>query len=117
MSGLTATTAAREAIAALRATHGTLMFVQSGGCCDGSAPMCFPSGEFLVGDGDVLLGEIDGCPFYMSASQYDALNRPALVLDVEPGDAGGFSLDAGEGLHFVANDNRCSRQPLREEPS
>jgi uncharacterized protein (DUF779 family) len=105
MSGLKATTAAREAIAALRATHGPLMFVQSAGCCDGSSPMCFASGEFLVGDGDVLLGEVDGCPFYMSSSQYDALNRPSLVLDVEPGAAGGFSLDAGEGLHFVAHDN------------
>jgi len=104
MSAITATPAAREAIAALRAAQGPLMFVQSAGCCDGSTPMCFPSGEFLVGDGDVLLGEVEGCSFYMSASDYEALNRPSLVLDVEPGIAGGFSLDAGEGLHFVARD-------------
>ena len=105
MSGLTATPAAREAIAALRAAHGPLMFVQSAGCCDGSSPMCFAAGEFLVGDGDVLLGEVDSCPFYMNSKTYDALNRPSLVLDVEPGAAGGFSLDAGDGLHFVAHDN------------
>jgi uncharacterized protein (DUF779 family) len=105
MSGLTATPAARKAIAALRAAHGPLMFVQSAGCCDGSSPMCFPAGEFIVGTGDLLLGEIDGCAFYMDSSQYEALHRPDLVLDVEPGTAGGFSLDAGEELHFVAHDN------------
>jgi len=104
MSGITATPAARQAIAALRAARGPLMFVQSGGCCDGSAPMCFAAGEFIVGDGDVLLGEIEGCSFHMSASAYEALNRPSLVLDVAPGTAGGFSLDAGEGLHFVTHD-------------
>jgi uncharacterized protein (DUF779 family) len=105
MPGIAATQAARAAIAALRAAHGPLMFVQSAGCCDGSSPMCFPAGEFLVGDGDVLLGEIDGCPFYIDRRQYDALNRPVLQLDVQPGAAGGFSLDAGEGIHFVARDN------------
>jgi hypothetical protein len=104
VSPLTATPAARNAIAALRAAHGPLMLVQSAGCCDGSTPMCYPSGELLVGDGDLLLGEIEGCQFYMDASHYEALNRPTLVLDVEPGDAGGFSLSAGEGLHFVTRD-------------
>jgi len=105
MSGISATPAAREAIATLRAAHGPLMFVQSAGCCDGSSPMCFAAGELIVGAGDVLLGEIDDCPFYMDASHYHALNRPSLVLDVEPGAAGGFSLDAGEGMHFVARNN------------
>jgi uncharacterized protein (DUF779 family) len=105
VSLLSATPAARDAIAALRAAHGPLMFVQSAGCCDGSSPMCFPSGEFLLGDRDVLIGQIDGCPFYMDTRQYEALNRPSLVLDIGPGDASGFSLDAGDGLHFVARDH------------
>jgi uncharacterized protein (DUF779 family) len=97
-----ATVAARSALDDLRAAAGPVMFVESAGCCDGSAPMCFSLGEFIVGDGDVLLGEIDGCPFYMDARQYDALGQPNLVLDIEPGSPGGFSLAAGDGLHFVA---------------
>jgi uncharacterized protein (DUF779 family) len=104
MSGITATPAARAAIGALRAAHGPLMFVQSAGCCDGSAPMCFARGEFLLGDSDLLLGEVEGCTFHMSARDYEALNHPSLVLDVKPGTAGGFSLDAGEGLHFIVHD-------------
>ncbi|MGE5286388.1 MAG: DUF779 domain-containing protein [Micromonosporaceae bacterium] len=96
-----ATEAARKAIARLRAVHGPLMFVQSAGCCGGSAPMCFRSGEFLTGAGDLLLGEVEGCPFYMDARQYAAWHADQLVLDVAPGMAEGFSLPAGEGAHFV----------------
>ena len=99
---ITATPAARNAISALRAAGGQVMFVQSAGCCDGTVPMCFPLGEFVTGDADLLLGEIDGCPFYIDARLYQALGRPRLVLDVEPGQPGGFSLAAGEGLYFVA---------------
>jgi uncharacterized protein (DUF779 family) len=102
---VTATPAARQAIAALRADRGPVMFVQSAGCCDGSTPMCYPLGEFVIGHGDLLLGEIGGCPFYMDARQYDALGRPRLVLDVEVGEPGGFSLAAGDGLHFTAGDD------------
>ncbi|MCZ4515527.1 DUF779 domain-containing protein [Streptomyces sp. ActVer] len=99
---VTATEAAHRALAALRAAHGgPVMFVQSGGCCDGSDPMCFPSGEFALGEGDMLLGVIDGCTFSIDADQYQALGRPRLVLDVGPGAPGGFSLAAGDGLHFV----------------
>ncbi len=96
-----ATPAARRAIAALRAARGPLMFVQSAGCCGGTAPMCFPLGEFHVDDGDLLLGVIDGCPFYMDGRHYTAWCEPRFLLDVEPGFAEGFSLPAGEGLHFV----------------
>jgi len=100
---VTATEAARRAIAALRTAHGgPVMFVQSGGCCDGSDPMCFPEGEFALGEGDMLLGVLDGCTFHIDADQYEALGRPRLVLDVAPGTPGGFSLAAGEGVHFVA---------------
>jgi uncharacterized protein (DUF779 family) len=102
-SRITATMAAREAIAGLRvAGGGPVMFVQSAGCCDGSDPMCYSLGEFSVGD--LLLGEIDGCPFYMDERQYEALGRPRLVLDARPGEPGGFSLAAGDGQHFVVGE-------------
>lgn len=71
ISRVLATDAALVLIAKLKAKHGPLMFHQSGGCCDGSSPMCYPDGELLIGDSDVLLGEIGGCPFYMSAAQYE----------------------------------------------
>ena len=99
---VTVTRAARRAIEALRAAQGRpVMFVQSGGCGDGSDPMCFPGGEFALGDGDMLVGVVHGCTFHMNADQYEALGRPLLVLDVEPGTPGGFSLPAGDGQHFV----------------
>lgn len=116
---LGATPAARGAIAALRAAHGPLMFVQSAGCCGGTAPMCYPLGEFRVGAGDLLLGTIDDCPFYMDHSHFTAWCEPGLLLDVEPGFADGFSLPAGPGLHFVVRSPRADspheRQPLEPE--
>jgi uncharacterized protein (DUF779 family) len=96
-----ATDAALALIARLKAKHGPLMFHQSGGCCDGSAPMCFSEGELLVGDGDVLLGEIGGCPFYMSAAQYEYWKHTQLIIDVVPGRGGMFSLEGPEGLRFL----------------
>ena len=96
-----ATEAARQAVIRLRAVRGPLMFVQSAGCCGGSAPMCFPAGEYLTGTGDLLLGSVAHCPFYMDARQYEAWHPGQLVLDVEPGAPEGFSLAAGKGLHFV----------------
>jgi uncharacterized protein (DUF779 family) len=102
---LTATPAAREAIAALRAAKGgPLMFFQSAGCCDGSEPMCYQLGEFTVGDGYLLLGTVDDCPFYMDRSHYEAFRRPRLVLDVAAGEPGGFSFAAGDNLRFVTRD-------------
>ena len=97
-----ATPAARQAIRDLRAARGTdLVFVQSAGCCAGSVPMCFPAGEFIVGDLDVLLGVVEGCPFYMDARIYRSWDNPHLVLDIAPGDPEGFSLGPGSGQHFV----------------
>ncbi len=98
---VTATPAAREAITGLSRSRGRLMFVQSGGCCGGSAPMCFPAGEYLTGPGDLLLGEVEGCPFYIDARLYASWGSPGLVLDTGPGFAEGFSLAAGDGRHFV----------------
>jgi hypothetical protein len=98
-----ATESAVAEIGRLRAEHGPLMFFQSGGCCDGSSPMCFPDGEFLLGPNDVLLGEVDGCPFYIDAEQYGRWNRPALVLDVGLGAGSGMSLEGVHDLHFRVN--------------
>ncbi len=85
----------------LREKHGELMFHQSGGCCDGSSPMCFPLGEFMTGDSDVQLGEVDGVPFYMSRSQFEYWKHTQLILDVVPGRGGMFSLEGSEGVRFL----------------
>ena len=95
------TEAAVALMARLRAKHGPLMFHQSGGCCDGSSPMCYPLGDFLVGDGDVLLATLEGAPFYMSGSQFEYWKHTQLILDVVPGRGGMFSLDGPEGLRFL----------------
>ena len=96
-----ATDAALELIDKLKRQHGPLMFHQSGGCCDGSAPMCYPAGEFRVGGSDVHLGAIGGCPFYMAADQFDYWKHTQLTIDVVPGRGAGFSLEAPEGLRFL----------------
>jgi hypothetical protein len=98
---VSATPAALELIAELRAQHGDLMFHQSGGCCDGSSPMCYPHGEFLVGDSDIKLGEIGGCPFYMSRAQFEYWQHTHLTIDVVPGRGGMFSLEGPTGRRFL----------------
>jgi uncharacterized protein (DUF779 family) len=94
------TEAAAGLIAKLSARYGDLMFHQSGGCCDGSSPMCYPRGEFLVGDQDVWLGDICGTPFYMSRGQFEYWKHTQLTLDVVPGRGGMFSLEGPEGVRF-----------------
>lgn len=96
-----ATDAALALIERLKAKYGPLMFHQSGGCCDGSSPMCYPAGEFLIGGSDVLLGEIGGCPFYMSRAQYEYWKHTRLVIDVVEGRGGMFSLEGPEGVRFL----------------
>jgi uncharacterized protein (DUF779 family) len=96
-----ATEAALALIARLEAKHGPLLFHQSGGCCDGSAPMCFARGELLVGDSDKLLGEIGGQPFYMGLAQFAAWRHTQLIIDVVPGRGGMFSLEGVEGVRFL----------------
>ena len=98
---VSATAAALQLIERLQAKHGALLFHQSGGCCDGSSPMCFPRGEFLIGDADILLGEIGGQPFYMSKAQFDYWMHTHLIIDVVPGRGGMFSLEGPEGLRFL----------------
>ena len=97
-----ATPAAIELIDKLRAEHGDVLFHQSGGCCDGSAPMMFPRNEFMVGSSDVKLGMIAGVPFYMSESQFEYWQHTQLIIDVVPGRGGGFSLEAPEGVRFLS---------------
>jgi uncharacterized protein len=98
---VTTTPAAIALIDKLRKKYGPLMFHQSGGCCDGSSPMCYPLGEFMTGDSDVLLATIDDTPFYMSASQFEYWKHTQLILDVVPGRGGMFSLENGEGVRFL----------------
>lgn len=95
-----ATDAAIALIERLREHHGPLLFHQSGGCCDGSSPMCYPQDEFIVGDRDVKLGEIAGVPFYISPSQFEYWKHTQLTLDVVPGQGGMFSLENGTGKRF-----------------
>jgi uncharacterized protein (DUF779 family) len=96
-----ATDAAVTLIQKLAAEHGSILFHQSGGCCDGSAPMCFPNNEFMVGSSDVKLGVLAGVPFYMSESQFEYWQHTQLIIDVVPGNGGMFSLERPTGLRFL----------------
>ena len=98
---VTATDAAIALIAKLAARHGPLMFHQSGGCCDGSAPMCYPAGDFRTGGSDIRLGEIGGMPFFIGAAQFAYWQHTQLIIDVVPGRGSGFSLEAPEGVRFL----------------
>ncbi len=85
----------------LRKDHGPLMFHQSGGCCDGFAPMCFADGEFRIGDSDILLGRVHDCPFYMSKDQYEYWKHTHLTLDIVKGRGSSFSLEIPLGFRFI----------------
>lgn len=120
---VSATPAALELIARLRERNGDLIFHQSGGCCDGSSPMCFPAGEFRIGGQDVQLGEIGGAPFYMSRSQFEYWQHTHLIIDVVPGRGSGFSLEAPEGVRFLTrsrvftDEEIASLEPVAENLS
>ncbi|GAB7537960.1 DUF779 domain-containing protein [Burkholderia sp. 22PA0099] len=107
-----ATDAARQLIQELSRKHGQLMFHQSGGCCDGSAPMCLQEGELIVGGGDVRLGEIEGMAFYMSDSQYASWQHTQLIIDVTPGIGGMFSLEGTSGLRFLTRSRLFTEDEL-----
>ncbi len=98
---VTATPAARQLIAEIREDYSDILFHQSGGCCDGSSPMCYPADDFNVGANDVKLGEIDCVPVFISASQFEAWKHTQLILDVVPGRGGMFSLDNGREKRFL----------------
>ncbi|MGH6843116.1 MAG: DUF779 domain-containing protein [Methylocella sp.] len=99
-------------IGRLTAAHGALLFHQSGGCCDGSSPMCYPLGEFRIGPNDVLIGEIAGCPFYIGAAQFEYWAHTQLIIDVVPGRGGGFSLEAPEGVRFLTRSRVFTEEEL-----
>jgi len=99
-----ATPAADALIARLTDQHGPLMFHQSGGCCDGSAPMCFPRGEFRVGPQDVLLGHVAGdVPVWIGAAQFEYWRHTQVTIDVVPGRGAGMSLESPEGQRFIVH--------------
>ena len=98
---VSATSEARTFLAEIIADHGPVLFHQSGGCCDGSSPMCYPQNDFIVGDNDVMLGEIGETPVYISASQYEVWKHTDLIIDVVPGRGGMFSLDNGREKRFL----------------
>ena len=100
-AAVTASPAALEVIQRLGAAHGALIFIQSGGCCNGSSPVCLTQHELPPGPQDVWLGEIAGAPFYIDSEQYERWGRPHLTIDVSPGATDGFSLEGLEGVHFV----------------
>ncbi|MFB4166266.1 DUF779 domain-containing protein [Alteribacillus sp. JSM 102045] len=116
---VTATDAALNLIEKLKNRHGPLMFHQSGGCCDGSSPMCFPEGDFKVGSSDdVYLGDIGGMPFYISKDQYEYWEHTQLIIDVVDGRGGMFSLEGPEGKRFLTRSRVYSeeeRKALQEE--
>ena len=96
------TARARAVIDQLREQHGELIFHQSGGCCDGSAPMCFQKGDFLLGSRDLCLGEIHGCGFYMAADQFEYYKNTHITVDVTEGRGSSFSLEIPLGLRFMS---------------
>lgn len=108
------TPGAEELLLRLVDRHGPVMFHQSGGCCDGSAPMCYPHSEFRVGGSDVLVGEVaGGTPFWMSADQYEYWRHTHLTVDVVPGRGSGFSLEAPEGVRFLVRSRLLTTEELR----
>ena len=92
---------AREVIELLQQKHGELMFHQSGGCCDGSSPMCFPKGELLLDNSDILLGEIANCEFYISKDQFEYWKHTQLTVDITQGRGSSFSLEIPLGIRFI----------------
>lgn len=109
---VTATDAARTLLAEIRADHGDVLFHQSGGCCDGSSPMCYPIGGFRIGESDVRLGEIDGAEVWISGPQYEVWKHTQLILDVVKGRGGMFSLDNGREKRFLTRSRAFNAEEL-----
>ncbi|MBV8928364.1 MAG: DUF779 domain-containing protein [Mycobacteriaceae bacterium] len=97
----------------LQQRHGPVMFHQSGGCCDGSSPMCYPEGEFIVGDRDVLLGILQDAPVWISGPQFEVWKHTQLVIDAVPGRGGGFSMEAPEGVRFLSRGRAFTAAELK----
>lgn len=111
---VTATDETLQLLEKLKSKYGDLMFHQSGGCCDGSSPMCYPRNEFRVGDSDVRLGEIDETPFYIAKDQYEYWKHTQLIIDVVNGRGGMFSLEGPEGKRFLTRSRVFTEEELAE---
>jgi uncharacterized protein (DUF779 family) len=111
---VSATPEALSLIQRLEGRHGPLMFHQSGGCCDGSAPMCYPRGDLMVGAQDILLGEIGGHPFYIGAAQFEYWQHTHLIIDVVPGRGGMFSLEGPDGVRFLTRSRLYTDEESRQ---
>lgn len=111
---VTATQAAIDLVKRLTLQHGEIIFHQSGGCCDGSSPMCYPKSEFLIGDQDFRLGEISGFSFYMSVAQFNYWRHTQVIVDVVKGHGGMFSLENGTGQRFLTRSRVFTDAELRE---
>lgn len=109
-----ATEATLALIRQLKQKHGPLMFHQSGGCCDGSSPMCYPEGDLLIGAQDVLLGTIGDVPFYMLRSQFDYWKHTQLIIDVVDGRGGMFSLEGVEGKRFLTRSRAFTKDEMEQ---
>ncbi len=109
-----ATPEALDLIAEIRREHPEILFHQSGGCCDGSSPMCYPADDFKVGTRDIKLGEVGGVPVYISASQFEVWKHTQLILDVVPGRGGMFSLDNGRERRFLTRSRVFTPQECAE---
>jgi uncharacterized protein len=109
---VTATPSALAALAQLRKRRGAVIFYQSGGCCDGSLPVCLEQGDLRIGDGDVYLGSVGGCPVYIDDRQYAVWKHTQLIIDIGEGEPEGFSLPAGDDLHFVTRSRVFSPDEL-----
>jgi hypothetical protein len=113
LARVVATDAAIAMLGELRQRHGPVMFFQSGGCCDGSAPMCYAAGEFNISDTDVYLGNLDGAPFYMGIEQFAYWEHTQLIIDVVAGNGGMFSLDNGTGRRFLTRSRLFTDEEFR----
>lgn len=111
---VTATPLALEWLRKLKAQHGPLLLHQSGGCCDGSSPMCYPADDFKVGMTDVFLGDLEGTPVYIGEAQFEYWKHTGLVIDVVPGRGGGFSLEAPEGIRFLTRSHVFTDAEMKE---
>ncbi|WP_431802804.1 DUF779 domain-containing protein [Halobacillus andaensis] len=109
-----ATDAALELIGTLKEKHGPLMFHQSGGCCDGSSPMCYQQGDLLIGSQDVKLGEIGETPFYINKQQYEYWKHTQLIIDVVDGRGGMFSLEGVEGKRFLSRSRAFTDEEYKQ---
>ncbi len=119
VSRVDVTDAAADLLRRLVGLHGPVMFHQSGGCCDGSAPMCYPLGEFMTGDSDIQIGDLeveglDPVPVWMSRSQFEYWQHTHLTIDVVKGRGAGFSLEAPEGVRFLIRSRLLTNQELKD---